>query len=138
MHASVVNLEGLSRRALALPPQARAVLGPAGEARRARPTVPCQHAGGQATQIADSGVPHKPAHPRPWEPGFFDTPPLHPCTLPGSEAARRTLPIQQSEACHVFRHDDAPRKEPSINLIRHHHSLRHSSRHGELQRRPTA
>lgn len=39
MHASVVNLEGLSGHAVALPLQDRAVLGPAGEARRASQVV---------------------------------------------------------------------------------------------------
>lgn len=61
---------------------------------------------------ASPGVPHSLPPGALW---FLDTylgtPPLHPCTPAWSEAARRTLPIQQSEACHVFCHDDAPQEK---------------------------
>lgn len=108
MHSSVVNLEGLSGRAVALPLQDRAVLGPAGEARRASQMV---YLGRWcAPQPATRGL------------GFLDTPPWHPCTLPGVKLHVVHCPSSNQKLVTSSCHHDAPHRESSIILIRQHHS----------------
>lgn len=106
MHASVVNLEGLSGRALALPPSKPWLC----SALPVKPDELPRRGRWCAPQPATQG------------PGFLGylpsylgtfTPPLTtpaPLTPAWSQAARRTLPTQQSEARHVFRHNDDNRR----------------------------
>lgn len=111
MHASVVNLEGLSGRAVALPLQDRAVLGPAGEARRASQVVYLGR--WYAPQPATQG----PGCLGSWVPRHCTPVPLPGMKLHVVHSPSSNQKLVTSSCRHNARH-----RELSIILIRQHHS----------------